>query len=333
MLSIKDIVPITSEYALSLPTNKDSVLIQIGGSQVRAPVVKKYDQISLLNLPVEIPTIKLKHPVEGSATVLDLPIRIKDQKIISKKDISNKFIFQDNACVGITCKQKGQADTFYIKSLIPFLTAFLVTGCEENEPLPEVPAGRRTAENIEQDDLTSEAEPTSEIPLTDKERFFSEFTKLNTCLKETNQISDCTPLIERVQFLAGEFPDLPDSFKLLIPTIPGIGDTTDSGLVIEEIEIGEGDEASPGQTVTVNYTGILEDGTQFDTSIGRSPFSFPLGAGRVIKGWDEGVAGMKVGGKRILTIPPELGYGERGAAPVIPPNSTLIFEIELLEIN
>ena len=109
--------------------------------------------------------------------------------------------------------------------------------------------------------------------------------------------------------------------------------TTESGLIIADIVNGEGDEARAGQTVTVNYTGTLEDGTQFDTSIGRAPFSFPLGAGRVIKGWDEGVAGMKVRGKRKLTIPPELGYGSRGAGNVIPANATLIFEVELLKVN
>ena len=109
--------------------------------------------------------------------------------------------------------------------------------------------------------------------------------------------------------------------------------TTESGLIIEDLEIGKGDEATSGQTVTVNYTGTLTNGDQFDTSIGRAPFSFPLGAGRVIKGWDEGVAGMKVGGKRKLTIPPQLGYGSRGAGNVIPANATLIFEVELLKVS
>jgi len=108
--------------------------------------------------------------------------------------------------------------------------------------------------------------------------------------------------------------------------------TTESGLTIIDLVLGEGDEAESGQTVTVNYTGTLENGEQFDTSYGRAPFPFPLGGGRVIKGWDEGVAGMKVGGKRKLVIPPELGYGSRNMGP-IPANSTLIFEVELLKVN
>ncbi len=108
--------------------------------------------------------------------------------------------------------------------------------------------------------------------------------------------------------------------------------TTESGLIILDIVLGDGEEAMPGNTVTVNYTGKLENGEQFDTSIGRAPFSFPLGAGRVIKGWDEGVAGMKVGGQRKLTIPPDLAYGTRGAGNVIPPNATLIFDVELLKV-
>ena len=108
--------------------------------------------------------------------------------------------------------------------------------------------------------------------------------------------------------------------------------TTESGLTIIDLVLGEGDEAESGQTVTVNYTGTLENGEQFDTSYGRAPFPFPLGGGRVIKGWDEGVAGMKVGGKRKLVIPPELGYCSINMGP-IPANSSLIFEVELLKVN
>jgi FKBP-type peptidyl-prolyl cis-trans isomerase len=109
--------------------------------------------------------------------------------------------------------------------------------------------------------------------------------------------------------------------------------TTESGLRITDLRLGDGPEAKAGQTVIVNYRGTLESGKEFDSSYGRGPFSFPLGAGRVIKGWDEGVAGMQVGGKRKLVIPPDLGYGQRGAGGVIPPNATLIFEVELLEIR
>lgn len=110
--------------------------------------------------------------------------------------------------------------------------------------------------------------------------------------------------------------------------------TTPSGLIIEEVIVGTGAEATAGQDVTVHYTGWLTDGKKFDSSKDRSaPFEFPLGEGRVIKGWDEGVQGMKVGGTRKLTIPPALGYGARGAGSVIPPNATLVFEVELLAID
>lgn len=108
----------------------------------------------------------------------------------------------------------------------------------------------------------------------------------------------------------------------------------DAELQIEEIRGGSGAAARAGQTVVVHYVGTLTNGTKFDSSRDRGQgFTFPLGAGRVIKGWDQGVAGMQVGSIRKLTIPPHLAYGARGFPPVIPPNSTLVFEVELLEIR
>lgn len=107
-----------------------------------------------------------------------------------------------------------------------------------------------------------------------------------------------------------------------------------SDLKVEVLQEGSGAVAESGQSVSVHYTGWLTDGTKFDSSVDRGqPFQFPLGAGRVIQGWDQGVQGMKIGEKRKLTIPPEMGYGARGAGGVIPPNATLVFEVELLGLN
>ncbi len=114
--------------------------------------------------------------------------------------------------------------------------------------------------------------------------------------------------------------------------------TNSSELKVEDVKVGTGTEAVAGKSVTVNYTGTLTDGTVFDSNVDPKfqhvePFIFPLGAHKVIEGWDKGVSGMKVGGKRKLTIPPSLGYGAAGAPPVIGPNAVLIFEVDLLKVE
>jgi FKBP-type peptidyl-prolyl cis-trans isomerase len=109
---------------------------------------------------------------------------------------------------------------------------------------------------------------------------------------------------------------------------------TASGLQYQDVAVGSGGEAHDGQVAVVHYTGWLTDGTKFDSSRDRGqPFSFPIGKGQVIPGWDEGVAGMKVGGRRKLVIPASLGYGDMGAPPVIPPGATLVFDVELLDLK
>jgi peptidylprolyl isomerase len=118
-----------------------------------------------------------------------------------------------------------------------------------------------------------------------------------------------------------------------LPNLSGMT-TTASGLQYKDTQIGSGDEATPGKMVSVHYTGWLQNGVKFDSSLDRGqPFTLNVGVGQVIPGWDEGLVGMKVGGKRLLVIPPELGYGAAGSPPVIPPNATLIFEVELLEVK
>ncbi len=124
------------------------------------------------------------------------------------------------------------------------------------------------------------------------------------------------------------------SAKAAEPAKPAEAPPTNEKLEIKDLVVGKGTEAKAGDSVKVHYLGTLTDGKEFDGSKKRNqPFEFVLGAGNVIKGWDQGVAGMKVGGKRKLTIPPSLGYGLRGSPPVIPPSATLIFEVELLEVK
>lgn len=118
-----------------------------------------------------------------------------------------------------------------------------------------------------------------------------------------------------------------------IPRVNGSVKTTPSGLQIISVQPGTGAEARAGSTVSVHYTGYLTDGRKFDSSIGRDPFVFPLGRGSVIPGWDEGLLGMKVGEKRRLIIPPQLGYGAEGEGSVIPPNATLVFDVELMQVQ
>lgn len=143
-------------------------------------------------------------------------------------------------------------------------------------------------------------------------------------------------LIIFILFIGGFFLFSVDSDKLIEDdnlNIQGVEQNMEN-LIIEDLEIGEGKEVKQNDTVVIHYTGTLQDGTKFDSSIDRGlPFETQIGVGMVIPGWDQGVLGMKIGGKRKLVVPPELAYGEQGAGEVIPPNSTLIFELELLDIK
>jgi FKBP-type peptidyl-prolyl cis-trans isomerase FkpA len=144
------------------------------------------------------------------------------------------------------------------------------------------------------------------------------------------------PTVPAMALLLASFTTLSPAADMKSSDNPAGGQevTTESGLKYRDVAVGNGREAALGDTATVHYTGWLTDGKKFDSSVDRKePFSFRVGAGQVIKGWDEGVAGMKVGGKRKLTIPPQLGYGARGAGGVIPPNATLIFDVELLGLR
>jgi len=145
-----------------------------------------------------------------------------------------------------------------------------------------------------------------------------------------SRIAVCTGMLALFALLA--FSQTPKT--VAGPTkVQGPAKTKMGGLQYWDIKVGTGTEAKEGSHVVVNYTGWLTNGKKFDSSVGREPFDFKLGAGEVIKGWDEGVEGMKVGGKRQLRIPASLGYGAQGAGGVIPPNATLIFDVELLRVK
>ena len=132
----------------------------------------------------------------------------------------------------------------------------------------------------------------------------------------------------------GGAPSPPSTTEAAAPATGGKVHKLASGLQYEDLVVGNGTMAEPGMNVSVHYTGWLTDGTKFDSSVDRGqPFQFQLGAGMVIRGWDEGVKGMRIGGKRKLTIPSDMGYGARGAGGVIPPNATLVFDVELLGVK
>lgn len=172
--------------------------------------------------------------------------------------------------------------------------------------------------------------------MTDTFKIFTVTFILVSCLSACSQqetLKSGDVIVEKNPGTYEAPPATPQQQQAPTDTASGATATTPSGLQYSDLQVGTGPQPQPGQRVTVHYTGWLKDGKQFDSSLGRGPFTFTIGQGEVIKGWDEGVATMKVGGKRRLIIPAYLGYGARGAGDDIPPNSTLFFDVELLGVN
>ena len=225
---------------------------------------------------------------------------------------------------------------FYFLATFITLAIVVISGCAGKAELVQLRA-EKEKDKAESAQIKAEREK-------DKANFALIIAELETARTELSQIkteytkvkADLAQTMVELEKSKKELEQMREEFSKMSPKQPADEKivTTATGLQYVDQIVGTGAEAKSGMTVSVHYTGWLTNGTKFDSSKDRGqPFEFPLGMGRVIRGWDEGVAGMKIGGKRKLTIPSDLGYGARGAGNVIPPNATLVFEVELLGLK